>query len=543
MRIRLIRKIILGALLAGFPLVLPAQHQDYKTSGALEFQPSQRCVACHNGMKSSDGKDVSIGFEWRASVMANASRDPYWQGSVRRESIDHPESQAAIEDECSICHMPELHLANRDAGRMTRIFAHLPLEQYPKGNVAAADGVSCSVCHQVEDKGLGTDETFVGNVAIARPAKHAIRPEYGPFVVDGGHARIMQSSTGGFMPVEGDQIRNAGLCGSCHTLFTTARGPGGVALGKFPEQMPFQEWQHSDYPKANETCQSCHMPAVNSPAPITALYGQLRQGVRRHVFVGGNFLLQALLQDHRNALATEATPQELNAAVKRTTEFLQTQSARLTIRGMQATANGLAINVQVENLTGHKLPTAYPSRRVWLHVTVRNGNGQIVFESGKLNPDGSIVGNANDEDPLRYEPHYREITNPQQVEIYEPILKDDRGHVTTGLLNAVGYLKDNRLLPRGFDKRTADWNIAVIGQAADDPGFNGDGSTVRYVVSTGNAPGPFHVNVELWYQPIGYRWAHNLAPYRASEPQRMVRYYEQASRHSAVLLASAQAIH
>ena len=23
--------------------------------------------------------------------MANSSRDPYWQGSVRRESMDHPE--------------------------------------------------------------------------------------------------------------------------------------------------------------------------------------------------------------------------------------------------------------------------------------------------------------------------------------------------------------------------------------------------------------------------------------------------------------------
>ena len=67
---------------------------------------------------------------------------------------------------------------------------------------------------------------------------------------------------------------------------------------------------------------------------------------------------------------------------------------------------------------------------------------------------GLIVGNDNDADPTRYEPHYREITNPQQVEIFEPILKDEHGHVTTGLLSAVGYLKDNRLLPDGFDKQT-----------------------------------------------------------------------------------------
>ena len=165
----------------------------------------------------------------------------------------------------------------------------------------------------------------------------------------------------------------------------------------------------------------------------------------------------------------------------------------------------------------------------------------MVFESGALNPDGSIVGNDNDTDPLRFEPHYREITSPQQVEIYEPILKDSQGRVTTGLLNAVGYLKDNRILPTGFDKGSADKDIAVVGEAAEDPGFTDMGSTVRYVVSTKNASGPFKVDAELWYQPIGYRWAHNLAPYKAEEPQRMLRYYEEAARRSAVVLAKAEA--
>jgi hypothetical protein len=199
------------------------------------------------------------------------------------------------------------------------------------------------------------------------------------------------------------------------------------------------------------------------------------------------------------------------------------------------------MNVLVQNLTGHKLPTAYPSRRAWLHVVVRDANGHVVFESGALNADGSIVGNDNDEDPLRFEPHYREIISPQQVEIYEPILKDSGGRVTTGLLHAVGYLKDNRVLPSGFDKRTAEQDIAVVGQAAEDPEFTENGSSVRYKVSTGNAVGPFHVEAELWYQPIGFRWAHNLGSYQASEPQRLVRYYEEAAQKSAIVLAKAEA--
>ena len=52
-----------------------------------QFHTSDRCIACHNELQTASGDDVSIGFDWRASMMANSSRDPYWQASVRRESI------------------------------------------------------------------------------------------------------------------------------------------------------------------------------------------------------------------------------------------------------------------------------------------------------------------------------------------------------------------------------------------------------------------------------------------------------------------------
>lgn len=515
-------------------------YNTYEKGVPTAFRTSDRCVACHNGMKTSAGEDVSIGFEWRASMMANSSRDPYWQGSVRRESMDHPESKAAIENECSNCHMAAVHLADRDAGRMTSVFSRLPLQKAPNGDRAAADGVTCSVCHQIAKTGLGTDATFNGNVFIEKAAREELRPEYGPFDIDHGHETVMHSSTGGYLPMHGDHIRDAGLCGSCHTLYTEAIGDHGEKLAKFPEQMPYKEWQHSDY-ATKQTCQACHMPVIQEPVPVTALYGQLREGAHRHVFVGANFVMEGMLRDHSDELAVEALPTELDAAMKRTTGFLRTQAAKVTIRSIEPTASGIAFTVRAENLSGHKLPTAYPSRRAWLHVVVRDQNGAVLFESGALNSNGSIVGNDNDEDPLRYEPHYREITRPDQVEIYEPILKDQHGKVTTGLLQAVGYLKDNRLLPKGFDKRTAEKDIAVTGDAANDPGFTDAGSDVRYLVRVGHASGPLKVEAELWYQPIGFRWAHNLAPYQAAEPQRFVHYYESTERPVSTLLSRAEA--
>ena len=81
-----------------------------------DFRTSDRCVTCHNNLKTAKGEDVSIGREWSASLMANAARDPYWQGSVRREVLEHPESSAAIQNECATCHMPLQNLAGQVAG-------------------------------------------------------------------------------------------------------------------------------------------------------------------------------------------------------------------------------------------------------------------------------------------------------------------------------------------------------------------------------------------------------------------------------------------
>jgi hypothetical protein len=110
------------------------------------------------------------------------------------------------------------------------------------------------------------------------------------------------------------------------------------------------------------------------------------------------------------------------------------------------------------------------------------------------------------------------------------------------LLSALRYEKDNRLLPRGFNKAGADAEIAVRGAAAQDQDFVAGGDKIRYSVSLANGQGPFQVEAELWFQPISYRWANNLKPYNAEEPRRFVGYYESMASGSAVRIAHASAI-
>jgi hypothetical protein len=502
------------------------------------FVGSGECMACHNGLTTPAGEDVSIGVSWRASIMANSSRDPYWQAGVRREILDHPSAAAEIEHECSICHMPMAHTAARAAGRRGQIFAHLPIGDSPAPESAlAADGVSCTLCHQIAPDRLGTPESFTGGFVLAPGGARGERRLFGPYAIDPGRAAVMRSATT-MAPAEAAHIRESEVCATCHTLYTQALGPAGEVIGRLPEQVPYLEWRHSAF-RAERSCQSCHMPTAAGPIRIASVLGEERPALHRHTFLGGNFFMLRMLNRYRTELGVVALPGELEAAAVATLRQLEGETAGLEIAPGPAPEGRLAFDVVVRNLTGHKLPTAYPSRRAWLHVTVFDPADRVVFSSGAIEPSGLIRGNDNDADGSTYEPHYTEIARADQVQIYESIMHDAQRAVTTGLLQATGYLKDNRLLPRGFDKATADPDIAAIGRARDDDDFTGERDRVRYVIGTDGRPGPFRAVVELRYQPISFRWAHNLKPYEARETQRFLSWYQAMSAGSSAVLARA----
>jgi hypothetical protein len=470
-------------------------------------------------------------------MMANSARDPYWLASVRRETIDHPSASAEIEHECSICHMPMANAQARATGGHGEIFAlRTPEGLASDAGRLAADGVSCALCHQIGPERLGTPESFVGGFVLTPDAGGEPRM-FGPFDIDAGRTALMHSATGA-RPTEASHVRESEVCATCHTLITTALDPQGQPAGSLPEQVPYLEWRHSAFAQ-ERSCQSCHMPAVEEPTAIASVLGEARDDLGRHTFLGGNFFMQRMLNRFRDELGVEALPLELDSAARATLRQLETDTATVSVENVTRAGNTLAAEVAVRNLTGHKLPTGYPSRRVWLHVTVRDRDGRAVFDSGAVTDTGLIAGNDNDADAARFEPHYGEIRSADQVQIYESIMADPQGAVTTGLLRATRFIKDNRLLPRDFDKTTAAPDIAVHGDAVTDVDFAGEGDRVRYVVDVTGAQGPFVVDVEVRFQPIGFRWARNLQGYEAPEPRRFVEMYDGMAASSSAVLARA----
>jgi len=511
-------------------MYLPENHHEL-------FQTADNCMNCHNNLITPSGEDVSFGIDWRSSMMANSARDPYWHAAVRREVMDHPESQIAIEDECSTCHMPMAHYQTKANGQLAEVFSNLPATQpVTQQHKLAIDGVSCTTCHQITSENFGKRESFVGGFVIDTLKAMGEREIYGPYPVDQGRSAIMHSSSG-FQQVESKHLIESELCATCHTLYTHTLGPDGEVIGEFPEQVPYLEWRHSSFVN-DQSCQSCHMPVVQDSVPISSVWGEPRADVSRHSFRGANFFMMSMLNRYRDELGVKALPQEMNTAINRTVDHLQTKSARIVIEHAEISGDEVIADVAIENLAGHKLPTAYPSRRTWIHFTITDQDGNKLFESGSIQPDGSITGNDNDQNSSMYEPHYAELTAEDEVQIYEAILADQHGEVTTGLLTAIRYIKDNRLLPQGFDKSTAEDDIAVRGSAGNDENFQGGIDRLRYRVKINEVKGPLSITAALYYQPISYRWAQNLKSYDSKETNRFVNYYDSMSGISSVELTS-----
>jgi hypothetical protein len=127
------------------------------------------------------------------------------------------------------------------------------------------------------------------------------------------------------------------------------------------------------------------------------------------------------------------------------------------------------------------------------------------------------------------------------VQIYEPIMGDNEGQVTYTLLRGAQYLKDNRLLPAGADKKKLPPEIAVYGQATGDDNFVGGGDLVTYQVNVTGGQGPYAIQAELLYESLSYRFVEDLLKDKTPLTERFGGYYGQANK-TPLLVAKIQPV-
>ena len=151
-------------------------------------------------------------------------------------------------------------------------------------------------------------------------------------------------------------------------------------------------------------------------------------------------------------------------------------AGKIEIQSCSFKENVLKVQVRVSNNTGHKLPTGIPLRRAFIHFTVSDQNGDILFSSGETDDQGRIIGVNADTDPTTFEPHHEVISIQDQVQVYEGVMADVHETPTYTLLQSSHFIKDNRLLPLlrdGINKINLDPKILPTGDAMADDNFTG----------------------------------------------------------------------
>ncbi len=502
-------------------------------------------------MRDQKDRTVAPYDLWQTSMMANSARDPFWLAVLSAEIEQTPAKKAELEEKCTRCHAPMAAPAPPSPDGQVLTYLRENDERSQQG----LDGVSCTVCHQITEEGLGTAESFTGHFQIGSE-RLIFGPHRDPVTMP------MQRHVN-YTPTHAPHILRSALCATCHSVVTSSVDPDGQPTShiEFHEQSPYLEWRNSDFndevdsPGASaRSCQACHMPIVDidgdpiatrlahNPGGRDFPFLNPRQPFGRHVFLGGNTLLRRIFRDHSKALGVQASASAFDQSIELTQEFLATQTAKLELHLREKRDKTNIIRVSVENLAGHKLPSGYPSRRVWIMFTVADSNGAVVFASGGFNPQGQIVDRLqrvydSEQAGGPIEPHHMLIASEDDFQAYESIMGQADGAATFSLLRGATFLKDNRLLPAGW--RTSHEDAAATRpQGIDgDSDFVGGHDHVDYQFDL-PAAGSYTVTARLWYQVISPRHAAELFAVQTPEVQRFQAMYQDADR-SPDLLGSA----
>jgi hypothetical protein len=294
------------------------------------FVTSNQCMSCHAGLTEpfgpamffpttesaeygAPGVHLSPYGEWRWTPMGLAGRDPIFYAQlesevelVREDFPNDPKRADKLARElvatCLKCHgAMGKHQFTLDHGAARGEFFSVDHVMQPSNDphatgekdwrygALARDGISCTICHQMEARQQPPDDhrpyleffletSVTGNINLGN-----IEELHGPFE-DKELAPYAMEHAMGFKPKHNPYMKSAQLCGTCHVvnlpimdrpetahdhdvqLITAEQNPEFKGFHHHVEQATYLEWLNSDFenelnpdnPNA-KTCQDCHM--------------------------------------------------------------------------------------------------------------------------------------------------------------------------------------------------------------------------------------------------------------------------------------------
>ncbi|MDA1099009.1 MAG: multiheme c-type cytochrome [Proteobacteria bacterium] len=322
------------------------------------------------------------------------------------------------------------------------------LERHP----TSREGITCIVCHRVAN----IYNKASGRIALVEG--DLLQPVYGPKgneelkrVLDNRqeYRVVTKADEPGRKihteAIEFKEISTSTFCGTCHDV---------TLLNGFRLEEAFSEYRASPAAAKGISCQDCHMGKVQGivsgyhegPAAVVGGVPTKSRKLTNHIMAGPDYSLvhPGIFPHNAEAqqLATLANWLTFDVAAGWGTdkfeddvpenyqfpkawdsvdarydarEILNIQFKRLAlvrekrlevlrngyllsdVKTTRADRGGIEIQAKVSNITeGHNTPTGFSGERlVWLRVTVVDGDGKVVFQSGDTDPNGDVRDNES----------------------------------------------------------------------------------------------------------------------------------------------------
>lgn len=398
----------------------------------------------------------------------------------------------------------------------------------PVYNDFTSNSQMCGTCHTINLPNIGAK--------VAKPPVHQhpvlTAAEQNPILAEYDHSIEQatflewQNSAFGFTPMgeKGPQFKS---CQGCHmpNSFTLNNGKDSIQIDQLTTKIStIQDQDYAD---------------VENILPTDEINVIPRTTYKRHELVGINVFLLEMFDQFPDILGVDkqdfmTSSKAGNAtAIEHMVRYAREHTVDIEVDLKEIeVGNVLPIDVSVHNKTGHRFPSGVSFRRAFLEVLVMDGN-KVIWGSGRTNDVGVIVDENGVPLPSEflpnkntYQPHYQEITKQNQVQIYEELTQNINEEFTSSFIHRVYDIKDNRLLPDGWQFSSAFKNqgdlMVEFMEATDpkgvgkDPDYRSDGpgfigrDQIKYKIKLpdGVDKNNLTVKVTMYNQSIPPFWLH-----------------------------------
>jgi hypothetical protein len=334
----------------GYSLVASEGSEPLDIEGFISYE---ECASCHERQWE----------ELEGSMHTLAHTDPLYRAAAE---LARAEAGEVVYTYCSGCHSPQ--------GVVTGLIPGTPDADLPDQVTA---GILCDVCHQVSSLTGST-----GPWGEPGNASFVLSPDedrkFGP---PGG-----DDEASDHLVETREFLDRSEFCASCHTVIHPLNG---LRL-----EHTYEEWRGSIYAEKGVQCQDCHMRSVEDAVtvaetlePVTVIgqsepTGEDRE-IHPHFFTGANANADLMGGSPEHTAIAEA---QLESAAE----------LDLVLPDSAAAGETLELVVVVRNVgAGHSIPTGLVDlREMWVVLEVLAEDGAVLFESGRLQPDGEIPEGA-----------------------------------------------------------------------------------------------------------------------------------------------------